>query len=236
MSFETKSSKVALEHRIMTQFTSFVAVEETVVTVGGKPTTIAVPVEMPDGVSREGIFGEAKGRARQQYAGGVSFTKQGVPAAPMPAPTTAMRYPEARRFERGAMPLFGLAKRSAAPREQALLEREITHRDASVDKEQLKTAAVRNKLAPELRELLGLKDRPKDYTKGKVTVKDGKITVQVWLTRATDEVVKKLKEAGLEVLFTATTGKMVLGTMDVDRLSKLAEITEVRLIEPAPVG
>jgi Ca-activated chloride channel homolog len=228
--------RVALEHRIMTQFTSFVAVEETVVTVGGKPTTIAVPVEMPDGVSREGIFGDERARAAQQYPGSAGFMKQVAPTAPMAMPSTAMRYPEARKFEGGGMPMFGRAKRSAAPHEQALLERESSHGDASVDKEQLKTAAVMNKLAPELRALTERKDRPRDFTEGKVTVKDGKITVQVWLTRATDEVLKKLKEAGLEVLFTATTGKMVLGTMDVDRLAKLAEIAEVRLIEPAPAG
>jgi Ca-activated chloride channel family protein len=50
--------KVALSHKIMTQFTSFVAVEEAVVTVDGKPTKVTVPVEMPEGVSREGVFGQ----------------------------------------------------------------------------------------------------------------------------------------------------------------------------------
>ena len=130
---------------------------------------------------------------------------------------------------------FGRAKRSAIQYERAL-ERESRHGDAPVDSEQLKIASVMNKLAPELRALLERKDRPKDFTEGKVTVKDGKITVQVWLTRATDEVLKKLKEAGLEVSFTATTGKMVLGAVDVDRLSKLSGITEVQLIEPVPAG
>ena len=86
------------------------------------------------------------------------------------------------------------------------------------------------------RALVQRKDRPKDLTEGKVVVKDGKIVVQVWLTRATDDILKKLKEAGLEVSFTATTGKMVLGVVDVDRLSKLVEISEVRLVEPAPAG
>ena len=42
----------------MTPFTSFVAVEETVVTDGGKPRRVDVPVEMPEGVSYEGIFGK----------------------------------------------------------------------------------------------------------------------------------------------------------------------------------
>jgi Ca-activated chloride channel family protein len=54
--------QTALDHHIMTQYTSFVAVEEKYVTKGGKPTLEVVPVEMPDGVSREGVFGEG-GRA-----------------------------------------------------------------------------------------------------------------------------------------------------------------------------
>src|SRR5262249_24168504 len=48
---------LALAHRLMTQFTSFVAVEEKVVNEGGQQRTVAVPVEMPDGVRYEGVFG-----------------------------------------------------------------------------------------------------------------------------------------------------------------------------------
>lgn len=47
--------KVALAYGLMTQYTSFVAVETTTVTSGGQPRTIAVPVEMPEGVSYQGI-------------------------------------------------------------------------------------------------------------------------------------------------------------------------------------
>ncbi|MEZ5429305.1 MAG: VIT domain-containing protein [Pyrinomonadaceae bacterium] len=51
-------TSLGLEFRLMTQFTSFVAVEERVVTNGGQPVRIQVPVEMPEGVSRSGVFGE----------------------------------------------------------------------------------------------------------------------------------------------------------------------------------
>jgi Ca-activated chloride channel family protein len=57
-------TKLGIEYRLMTQFTSFVAVEETIVTVGGEPKRIEVPVEMPDGVSYEGVFG-TRGEAMQ---------------------------------------------------------------------------------------------------------------------------------------------------------------------------
>jgi Ca-activated chloride channel family protein len=51
-------TQLGLEYRLMTQFTSFVAVEEMIVTDGGQPRRIEVPVEMPEGVSRLGVFGE----------------------------------------------------------------------------------------------------------------------------------------------------------------------------------
>jgi len=57
-------TQLGLDYRLMTQFTSFVAVEETTITDGGQPRRIDVPVEIPEGVSYEGIFGsggEAKG-------------------------------------------------------------------------------------------------------------------------------------------------------------------------------
>src|SRR5262249_38026165 len=62
MKDEVKQSiiQLGLDYRLMTQFTSFVAVEEMVVTDGGKPRRIDVPVEVPEGVNREAVFGEAK--------------------------------------------------------------------------------------------------------------------------------------------------------------------------------
>jgi Ca-activated chloride channel homolog len=48
---------VGLAYRLLTPFTSFVAVEERTTTEGGRPVTVPVPVELPDGVSREGLFG-----------------------------------------------------------------------------------------------------------------------------------------------------------------------------------
>ncbi len=49
-------TNLGIEYRLLTQFTSFVAVEERIVTDGGQPRKIEVLVEMPEGVSREGVF------------------------------------------------------------------------------------------------------------------------------------------------------------------------------------
>ncbi|MBI3927462.1 MAG: VWA domain-containing protein [Armatimonadetes bacterium] len=51
-------TRLGVDYRLVSQFTSFVAVEDKTVTQGGQARTVAVPVEMPEGVSYEGVFGE----------------------------------------------------------------------------------------------------------------------------------------------------------------------------------
>jgi Ca-activated chloride channel family protein len=65
---------IALPHRLVTPFTSFVAVDETARTAG-PVATVHVPVEMPQGVTYEGVLG------RSQSAPGA----KSLPAAPMPS-------------------------------------------------------------------------------------------------------------------------------------------------------
>lgn len=57
---QAEITKISLEFRIITQFTAFVAVEERVVNEGGKVRRVEVMVEMPEGVSHEGVFGDSR--------------------------------------------------------------------------------------------------------------------------------------------------------------------------------
>lgn len=95
-------TQLGLNFRLMTQFTSFVAVEEMTVTDGGEPRKIEVPVEMPEGVSPEGVVGRAgeskferlQVMAQLQRAPSASASqsqqttarKAPMPASPPPAP------------------------------------------------------------------------------------------------------------------------------------------------------
>lgn len=81
---ETEVVPLALKYNIMTQWTSFVAVEKKVVNVGGKSRTVAVPVDMTDGVDLAGretmnmrpqLAAPAPGSARLGRAGGGSLGK-----------------------------------------------------------------------------------------------------------------------------------------------------------------
>jgi Ca-activated chloride channel family protein len=115
-------TRLGLEYRLMTQFTSFVAVEEMIVTEGGKPQRIEVPVEMPEGVSYEGVFGDqAAVMQKAAFLGGVSGVVGGVVGG-VPSGVRVMRERDA------APPLAAPSARSDAasklhPAVHALLER-----------------------------------------------------------------------------------------------------------------
>jgi hypothetical protein len=76
---------LALDYRLMSPYTSFVAVEEKVVNRDGRQVTVQVPVPMPEGVSYEGVFGPPGAALRRVsalgYAGdGVSMGGGGARA------------------------------------------------------------------------------------------------------------------------------------------------------------
>jgi len=52
-------TSLAIEFRLMSPYTSFVAVEDKVVNENGVVKTVAVPVPIPEGVSYEGVFGDS---------------------------------------------------------------------------------------------------------------------------------------------------------------------------------
>jgi Ca-activated chloride channel family protein len=61
---------LSIRHRVLSQYTAFVAVEEKVRTnERGQPERVEVPVELPDGVSFDGVFGKDKA-AEQGVAAG----------------------------------------------------------------------------------------------------------------------------------------------------------------------
>ncbi|MEP6924996.1 MAG: TonB family protein [Pyrinomonadaceae bacterium] len=61
-------TNLGLEFRLLTAFTSFVAVEELVTTDGGQPRRIDVPVELPEGMNRETTLGNQDNISQQQIS------------------------------------------------------------------------------------------------------------------------------------------------------------------------
>mgnify|MGYP001393121215 CR=1 FL=1 len=74
---EQQITDLAVEFRLMSRFTSFVAVDESRIVGNGQPLKIVQPVEMPEGVSREGIFGNVVGQPVRIPGWGIVVAENG---------------------------------------------------------------------------------------------------------------------------------------------------------------
>ncbi len=181
-------TRLGLDYRLMTQFTSFVAVEEMTVTEGGQPRRVEVPVEMPEGVSYEGVFGKEKSELVLTNSYAPARTMRAV-NAPMPASMGGV--------------IGGIVRGDAA------------------------ATRPPSKLHPAVEALIR---RPATAT---VTfVRDGKASIQVWLTDTSPASIEKLKQLGFEILLQPRTAKMVIGRVPVAHLKPLSELSFVRYVAP----
>jgi Ca-activated chloride channel family protein len=242
---------LALDYRLMSQYTSFVAVEQRVVNVGGKQRRIDVPVEMPEGVSYEGIFGReaerlvrARGAVTNFYStsGGAAagFGGAALGAVPQQAQTPApagLPGPPGRRLSEALLQRDksesrgeGLADGLALGKEAALKKL------AELPPADRKAVLEEAKLAPRLRglaELLAKEGRNGTLRKpGVPEVEKGRVEVQVWLNELPPDGLKKLKTLGFDLAAALTPGKLLLGTVAVEKLDALIELPFVRRVEP----
>lgn len=204
---ETQIVAVALEHRLLTKFTSFVAVEEKVVNERGVTKTVRVPVEMPDGVRYEGIFGadagEGQAPMRGRVAGGPGLAKM----APMA---------EARRMMSPPPP----------PPPPAPTEPSTTSADREEDAPVRLSKREQRRLDEPLRILL----EQGPGAPGAAVADDGWLRVAVELKGAGADVVRALQAAGL--MLETAGDEVVVGAVrprDVQALLAVAHVVRVRL-------
>jgi Ca-activated chloride channel family protein len=206
---------IGVEFRLMTQFTSFVAVEEMTVTVGGEPTTITVPVEMPDGVSYEGVFGERGAAQAAFYA----------PTAPMPG-AKRMKMPTRHRAVS--------ARRMPVSNGQPAVQEESAD---SLFSNGFRPARPADKLAEPLRGLaakVASQGRDGNLRVDGLRVIDYKIDVMVYLRSISQETIDALKALGFVQTGESKAVKLLIGTIDVRRLEALAKldaVTRVTLVQ-----
>jgi Ca-activated chloride channel family protein len=241
-------TQLGLDYRLMTQFTSFVAVEEMIVTDGGQPRRIDVPVEVPEGVNRAGVFGEerndANGYGFQFFTGQRGRQASILPNQPPTARLSArvLTPAEVSALKTKAPPAGGGGggTSSTAPSSPKVVagafaidgSREADAR--ALTPEEQKRAQLTAKFHPTV---LAVIDRLKD-TKASPGpdeakfIRNGKAEIQIWLTDKSDETMAKLKELGFEVVLDPKTAKMVIGRLPIEKLAALAELKSVRYVAP----
>jgi len=225
---------LGLRFDLLTQFTSFVAVEHVKITTGGQARLVPVPVEMPEGVDYEGVFGQGRlanarrglalGKAMQIRGGGQPFRQRAVGGIALKKPADPAARPAP------ATPLPAPAKKEGAD----AAERVVTEPAAGEKPDGGKAHLA--KLATELHglaEKVAKEGKDGNLTVGKIEVKAGRVEIQVRLSSLSAEVVEKLEKLGFKELGRAKSINLLIGTMEVAQLEALAKLDEVVRIEPS---
>ncbi|MDT5060102.1 MAG: Ca-activated chloride channel [Acidobacteriota bacterium] len=243
-------TQLGLEYGLMTQFTSFVAVEEMIVTDGGQPRRIDVPIEIPEGMSREDVFGKVGGPTGLFTVYGNASVNGGYVVNSLPKRAS---FGSAGKRERRNRNMGGGDAKSggggtgtntnatgqgAAAVTSVSEEVDITSPLPKLSPEDEKRQQLMAKLNPSLAALVDrLKDKNAKPGEDEAKfVHDGKAEIQVWLTDKSAETIAQLKALGFEVVLDPTTSKMVIGRVPIEKLAALAELKVVRYIAPQMSG
>ncbi len=249
-------TNLGLEYRLMTQFTSFVAVEEMIVTDGGQPRRVDVPVEVPEGVNRDTAFGADSGRTNSIVSVGTSNFAYVQSRSLLSLPSAAVSVTSSgktkkqkvanRRTSGGAGGGSGSGvggksgggigtggPPSPAPNAPPIGSlRVLSNLDRAPD-----LPATQTKMHPAI---LALVERLKKGSElpgpDEVNfVRDGKAEVQIWMSDKSEEQLQKLKELGFEVVLDPKSARMVIGRIPIENLEALDGLTWVTRVVPRPL-
>ncbi len=199
---------VSLKYSVMSEFTSFVAVEPTVINIDGKQRTVHVPVEMADGLSYEMGGGQGQrapipglGSAGGRGFGGGFGGRGNVYAGAAPG-----------FFTSAPAPVPGLNSFNQ------LSTNGSTH---------LKTRGTSDAT-------LGLQPTVTPESKIDKKLKDakGKVEIQIWLNAYSDDVLKAVAKAGMKIDAKNGRLRILFGTCDAAALKELSNLKAVDRIEP----
>jgi Ca-activated chloride channel family protein len=216
-------TQLGLDFRLLTQFTSFVAVEETIVTEGGQPRRVEVPVELPEGVSREGLFGQNKDKKfeRLELMAKLSRPPQ-VAYKSLSVAGAALRETI---VSNGSGSGAGVGSTAPPPPSPEPLKP-----TSSQPKNPLHNAKLHPAIAA-LLVRLQTNATPPAPVEAKF-IRAGKATVQLRLSSKSAAVLDELKRLGFEVVSNPATPDLLIGRIEVEKLAALAELASVRYIAP----
>ena len=233
-------TQLGIEYRLMTQFTSFVAVEEMVVTDGGQPRRIEVPVESPEGVNMAGVataggvgdYGYIGqffvGRRNSRSANG-GFIVSGVGGGGGGQPVSGGVVTTTRSAS-------DFVLRDEAPPPAAMVNtppKSVNEADAAKAVEERRAELLR-KLHRSVFAVVERLQKKEALTSDDEAgfIRNGKAEVQVWLTEKSDANLAKLKELGFEVVLDASNPRLIIGRLSIDKLEALARLTFVSYVSP----
>jgi Ca-activated chloride channel family protein len=233
-------TQLGIEYRLMTQFTSFVAVEERIVTDGGQPRRIDVPVEVPEGVNRETAYPRdpmqlfsnkmyfSQGQvARRVMPGKVMGGKDGGTGAGIGSGVGG-------NVGGGGGGVPSSASTTPKPAAKPVAVFGASTADAPMPSPTPPADEVRQKVHPSVFavvERLRKKEALTAAGEGGF-IRNGKAEVQVWVSEKSVEALAKLKELGFEVLLDDKNSKLIIGRLPIDKLETLVKLKFVNYVSP----
>jgi Ca-activated chloride channel family protein len=225
-------TQLGIEYRLMTQFTSFVAVEEMIITDGGQPRRIDVPVEVPQGVKRESDVDEAS-TVGMNYSYSVKAAPRRAKAVAAGVINTRPALGAGGGGNVGGGSGAGVGAGSGQP-SPTPMPGKVPPVDPKELIEKTGSGEVRQKLHRSLIavvEKLQRKEALSSADEGGF-IRDGKAEVQVWMTDKSAASLAKLKELGFEVVLDSKTSNLIVGRISVDKLEMLARLSFVKYAAP----
>ena len=211
-------TQLGIEYRLMTQFTSFVAVEEMIVTDGGQPRRIDVPVEVPQGMRVDEEV-DAKPSMVMQFMVGRAATRRAKVSAGVLSSSGGAGIGSGSGGNIGG----GTGVVSAPPSPTPMPGKLPSPVDDLRQKLHHSLFAVVEKL--KRKETLSAADEGG-------FIHNGKAEVQVWLTDKSPASLAKLKQLGFEVVLDSRSSSLIIGRLPVEKLEALARLSFVRYVSP----
>ncbi len=241
-------TQLGIEYRLMTQFTSFVAVEEMVVTDGGQPRRIEVPVESPEGVATEkfieqywrssaggptGMFTTYSGGNFIRHAnGGYIFSGGAGSGTGNPKQSAQQAAADTTLQSKALAPMVNSAV--VVNSVTASEPKPLNEAEAAKAAEEQRRAEMRRKLHRSVFAVVERLRKKEALTSADEAgfIRNGKAEVQVWLTEKSDANLAKLKELGFEVVLDVKNPRLIIGRLSIDKLEALAALTFVSYVSP----
>jgi Ca-activated chloride channel family protein len=223
-------TQLGLEYRLLTQFTSFVAVEEMIVTDGGTPRRVDVPVEMPEGISYKGVFGDEEERRKTLQYAQVSGLPMRIIGGGGGGNANANR-----SVLKNTPKKAKVAKEKTSNDKSTVTDGREIDANKPLTKEEQRQQALQSKTNDVVFALIQrLKDKKAQPSAEEAKfVKDGKANIQVWLVDKTPEAIEELKKLEFEVVLNPTTSKLIIGRIAIEKLEALVELKSVRFVNVA---
>lgn len=238
--------RIALEHHIVTQYTSFVAIDETSGSAANaNPKQVVVPVNMPNGVSYGKMFAnQRRTRGGFMFAPGAPAPMPGAGSGPLVVAASPVkgaylaRQPES-KLDSFVLGQVAASKKPAPPprpsEELSLSDSGVSENEAG-DKTFDQRKISHGKTELDAAELSKVGRDDIRLEKNKLAFKEvsqlpvvdgGKVRLRVKVKNLSKQTLERLKAVGFKVLSIKKDTLTIIGTLKLEKLSDLAKLAEV---------